>query len=343
MSETTASGTAEQVETVEAGTVVASPPEEILDRLKDEVRRLFEEETVRMFIGYERDNITTFPRPSFLFGVEDVDGLIWDPLCAKGLSRYLLEERAEEGKVGVVVRACDARGIQRLLTDYRIQRDRVYIIGVPCRGAADKDKLAAAGVTRVERISDQGKSYLVVTPDDQTYELSKGEVNLDKCRTCTQQTPGIYDLLIGEPITRPPIEERTYRHVRELDEADALDKYAFWEEQFERCVRCMACRNVCPACNCRICCFDVSAPRWLGKKMDTAEQAMFHFTRAFHVAGRCVDCHECERVCPMEIPLMSLNHKLMMDVEELFEIPEAFLPDTIEPLGKFNPADPDFE
>ncbi|URW87892.1 4Fe-4S dicluster domain-containing protein [Blautia wexlerae] len=29
---------------------------------------------------------------------------------------------------------------------------------------------------------------------------------------------------------------------------------------------------------------------------------MFHIIRAFHVAGRCTDCGECDRVCPQGIP-----------------------------------------
>lgn len=332
--------------TVSKETILTASPvaaDTVLEQLKAEVGRLFKEQTVRLFVSYERDRITTLPRPYFLFDEGDAGALVWDPLCANVLSKYLLDERKEEGKVGIAVRACDARGIQRMLTDHRLDRDKIYIVGVTCTGIADKEKLAAAGITRVVRITDEGAQYVVVTPDDQVHRLPKEDVILDKCRSCYNHTPGIYDHLIGEEIALAPLEERSYSGVKELEAEDSLERFEFWQNQFERCIRCMACRNVCPACNCRICCFDVSLPRWLGKKMDVAEQAMFHFTRAFHVAGRCIDCHECERVCPMDIPLMKLNHKLMQDVEDLFEIPEAFLPDTIEPLGKFNPADPDFE
>ena len=33
-------------------------------------------------------------------------------------------------------------------------------------------------------------------------------------------------------------------------------------------------------------------------------------TRALHLAGRCVDCGECERACPADIPLALLNRKV---------------------------------
>ncbi len=37
---------------------------------------------------------------------------------------------------------------------------------------------------------------------------------------------------------------------------------------------------------------------------------MFQITRIMHVAGRCTDCGECERACPVNIPLRSLSKKM---------------------------------
>jgi ferredoxin len=48
------------------------------------------------------------------------------------------------------------------------------------------------------------------------------------------------------------------------------------------------------------------------------EKRTFHLGRAFHLAGRCVGCDECERVCPMEIPISLLNRKLGQEVEAAF-------------------------
>ena len=36
------------------------------------------------------------------------------------------------------------------------------------------------------------------------------------------------------------------------------------------------------------------------------------------LAGRCTECGECERVCPMGIPLVKLKKKINMDMMELF-------------------------
>ena len=45
------------------------------------------------------------------------------------------------------------------------------------------------------------------------------------------------------------------------------------------------------------------------------EKRTFHLGRAYHLAGRCVGCNECERVCPMNIPIGYLNQKLAQELE----------------------------
>ena len=46
---------------------------------------------------------------------------------------------------------------------------------------------------------------------------------------------------------------------------------------------------------------------------------MFHMIHALHLAGRCTECGECERACPMNIPLGKLKKKINMDMLELFD------------------------
>ena len=46
--------------------------------------------------------------------------------------------------------------------------------------------------------------------------------------------------------------------------------------------------------------------------------------RAFHLAGRCIGCGECERACPMGIPLNLINKKLAMDVEKSFDFKPGY-------------------
>jgi ferredoxin len=70
---------------------------------------------------------------------------------------------------------------------------------------------------------------------------------------------------------------------------------------------------------------------------------MYHFIRAFDVAGRCIRCGECERVCSVGVPLMELNDKLMKDITELFGVQRPHVPADVEPLGQWTEGDADLE
>ena len=49
------------------------------------------------------------------------------------------------------------------------------------------------------------------------------------------------------------------------------------------------------------------------------DNLIFQVTRNIHIAGRCTDCGECERACPVNIPLRSLTKEMYDIVGELFQ------------------------
>ena len=99
----------------------------------------------------------------------------------------------------------------------------------------------------------------------------------------------------------------------------ANERFAFWKGQLSKCIRCNACRNVCPACSCTKCVFDNPNSGISAKANDDEfEEQLFHIIRAFHVSGRCTDCGECSRVCPQRIPLHLLNRKFIKDINEFY-------------------------
>ncbi len=49
------------------------------------------------------------------------------------------------------------------------------------------------------------------------------------------------------------------------------------------------------------------------------DNLMFQVIRNIHVAGRCTDCGECERACPMGIPLRGLTKDMYDLVDDLFQ------------------------
>ena len=97
------------------------------------------------------------------------------------------------------------------------------------------------------------------------------------------------------------------------------ERFAFWQNELSRCIRCNACRDVCPACTCETCVFNNPNSGVENKSpANSFEEQMFHLIRAFHVAGRCTDCGECSRVCPQNIPLHLINRKLIKDMNECY-------------------------
>ena len=131
-------------------------------------------------------------------------------------------------------------------------------------------------------------------------------------------------------------------YVEAIEAMDPDAKAAFWKEQYSKCIRCYACRNICPACNCTNCIFDQSASGWCSKDVNASENQFYGVTRAFHVAGRCIECGQCEAVCPSDIPIMLMNKKFIKDIDTLFGNYEAGLvTEGTTPLNSYQVADPE--
>jgi len=73
----------------------------------------------------------------------------------------------------------------------------------------------------------------------------------------------------------------------------------------------------------------------VGIRIAPEENLMWNTIRAFHLAGRCISCNECERVCPVNIPLSLLNRKLEQEVLSLFNYRAGMSSDAVAPLITF--------
>lgn len=271
--------------------------------LRELAARLLETNDVQVVIGWEESRRGV--RPTFARTAADAGRLIFDHRCGHNLAAYLHPRRKHIRRLGrpaVVVKGCDARAVAGLIRDNQLRREDVVLIGVRCGGVCDGSQPAA------------------------------------RCASCPQRTPSLCDHLVGsdaEAPAGPGLEAR----VEDLQALPMAERWAFWSAAFERCVRCYACREVCPLCFCERCVADKSVPQWIETSPHRRGNVAWHLARALHLAGRCVGCGECERACPAGIPLSLLNARLQQSVRERFEFTVSDDPSALSPIGAFRQDD----
>ena len=249
---------------------------------------------------------------------DDLDGLCYDSFSACNLSKYLINETKKEGRVLVLMKPCDSYGVNLLIKEHRIDREKIYILAVPCNCKVDIEKIKDSGIKGIIDIAEEGDVLKINTVYGQK-ELDRRQVLCDKCLSCQGKKHVIYDEIIEDDEQQNIEKTDRMEAVEELEAMSPEERFAFWRSELSKCIRCNACRNVCPACSCNKCIFDNTDTGVAAKSnADSFEENMFHIIRAFHVAGRCTDCGECSRVCPQNIPLHLLNRKFIKEINELY-------------------------
>ena len=256
----------------------------VTDAVLARAKELLSNGTVNRVIGWEKGLFEDDQTPRVFTSVEELDkDFIYDDYSVATVSKYLIKETKKEGKILAFLKANDTYSFNQLVKEHRVNRDNVYIVAVPSNGEAQKGKIHVV--------------YDEIMDTDGKISAKKEESKEDK----------------------EAFNKERFEIIAKLEAMTADERFAFWQNELSKCIRCNACRNVCPACTCEQCVFD-NPKSGVSQKAaaDSFEEKMFHIIRAFHVAGRCTDCGECSRVCPQNIPLYLLNRKYIKDVDEIY-------------------------
>ena len=314
---------------------------ELENALVERAKQLLGGGEVKRVVGWVKGEFIHDPSPAAFETEEQLKDFVYNDYCGANLSKYLINVSKKEGKTAVFLKPCDTYSFNELVKEHRIDREKIVAIGVECQGKLDNYKIEKAGVNGVKSETYAGDKAVFETSNGKT-ELDKKSVLLEKCLTCKGKKFVAKDeeIVLHE---MPETSDDRFSKVAEIENMTADERFAFWKGELSRCIRCNACRNVCPACSCIKCVFDNPKSGVAAKANDDEfEEQLYHIIRAFHVAGRCTDCGECSRVCPERIPLHLLNRKFIKDIDTLYgDFQAGEVSEGKTPLTSYTEKDPE--
>ena len=254
---------------------------QIEERLKKEAKILLESGEVTVVLAYGKGYDEKHPMPYAAKNVADVEGIVFNEYCNHNMARYLV--RYPPGtKIAIAVKAADSRAVVQLIQEEKVKRDDLVLLGIPVQGMKNP---------------------------------KTGEV-IDGKTTCGMYNPVLYDVLLNDDVHGHKISP--YDVLAKYEAMDEDARWEFWKKELDKCIRCYACRKACPMCYCDPCFIDQLKPKWADKAPQSPGNMMYHLTRFHHLAGRCIDCGECSRACPVNIPLYLFHKKVAKECEEMF-------------------------
>lgn len=291
---------------------------QMTDRIRERLAELFSSGTIDRAVGYAKGEFAYDCSPALFNNAKEAENAVYNSFSGANLSKYLVTNTIVESKTAVLLKPCDTYSMNQLFTEHRAEKDNLYLIGVTCSGMADIEKIKSKVAGVVVNIKENGGVLTVNTVND-SVKIDKADVLLDKCVYCKSKKHVCYDEIIGDSPETDARPADRFAEVEVIEKMSPDERFAFWKAELNKCIRCNACRNACPACTCRKCIFDNNRSGIASKANSTEfEEKLFHIIRAFHVAGRCTDCGECSRACPQGIPLHLLNRKFIKDINSLY-------------------------
>jgi len=243
-----------------------------------------------------------------------------NPVFGANAALYLRRLFSKGLKVMLMLRPCEIRAYVELQKLTQIEREDIIAVSIDCPGTVS---------------SKENKGEIPIEPDKLTDFFKNQDSMRWACSVCTEKRGVVGDAGIridnagsywvipyterGEDLLSD-IEGESEDVPAEMLIAKNPETAKFqvdmeiFNKDFEKCIMCMNCRDMCPVCYCIDCVFngDEYLPKGdalLNKVFRTGSMKMprgkelFHLIRMYHVSQTCVGCGACEEACPQGIPL----------------------------------------
>jgi len=237
--------------------------------------------------------------PVFITKPDDVDKMVWDNQCLANLTVYL-------------------------------KRKEIRALGRPAIVVKGCDERALVVLERESQL-DRNDLHVI--------GMACQGMGEPKCETCDVHVPRFADEVIGEADKSDAATAQRWKALESLMALPGPQRMSYWAKEFEHCVKCYACRQVCPMCYCERCLVDKNRPTEIEPSATDKGNFAWHILRAFHLAGRCIGCDECTRACPAGIDLRLLNLTLAKAAEEHFTYRAGIDPKAEPLIGAYSLQD----
>jgi len=243
-----------------------------------------------------------------------------NPVFGSNAALYLRRLFSKGLKVMLMLRPCEIRAYVELHKLTQIEREDIIAVSIDCPGTVSSKEKKDVVPTEAGQLAEYFKNsdsmrWACSVCSEKRGVVGDAGIRIDKANNYwiipyTEKGEALLSDIEGES-EEVPAEMLTPKNTKmDMFQVDM----ATFEKDFEKCIMCMNCRDMCPVCYCIDCVFhgDEYIPkgdalinkifRSGSTKMPQGKE-LFHLIRMYHVSQTCVGCGACEEACPQGIPL----------------------------------------